>query len=416
MKVYVEVYGCTANKGDASLIKGVIKKSNHKLVDNIEDADASIILTCTVIDTTEQRMLYRLKKLRDSGKKVVVAGCMASVQSDKIKAIIPEASLLPPKYSHHIVDILDNKKISFIEKNKTVFPKHFDDIFAPISISEGCMFSCTYCITSIARGKLKSYPISEISRDVCIALRNGCKETQLTSQDTSSYGFDLNTDLGNLLREISSVKSDFKVRVGMMNPYTCLKNLDSILDGFDDSKIYKFVHLPVQSGDDYILEKMNRKYSVDDFIKIVKVFRDKYPEITIATDVIVGFPSETEDQFQNTIDLLKNIKPDITNITRFSARPFTKAKDLKGRIKTEIVKERSRKLTEMCSNISKENNKKHIRKKYIVLVTEKGKNNTHVGRSDNYKPVVIKNKVDIGEFIPVEIIKAESTYLVGSII
>ena len=416
MKVYVEVYGCTANKGDASLIKGLIKESDHKLVDNLEDADASVILTCTVIDTTEQRMLSRLKKLKDSGKKVVVAGCMASAQSDKIKSIIPEANLLPPQYSHHIVDILNGKKTQFIEKNKTAFPKHFDEIFAPISISEGCMFSCSYCITSIARGKLKSYPISEINRDVCIAVKNGCKEIQLTSQDTSSYGIDLNTDLGNLLREISIIKDNFRVRVGMMNPYTCLKNLDSILDGFDDSKIYKFVHLPVQSGDDDILEKMNRKYSVNEFIKIVEIFRDKYPNITISTDIIVGFPSETDDQFQNTIDLLNTIKPDITNITRFSARPFTKAKDLKGRIKTEIVKERSRKLTEICSNISKEKNKKHIGKKYNILITEKGKDNTYVGRAGNYKSIVVEEKFDIGEFIPVEINKAESTYLVGSII
>ena len=416
MKVYVEVYGCTANKGDASLIKGILKESEHELVKSLDDADALVILTCTVIDTTEQRMISLLKKLKETGKRIVVAGCMASVQSEKIKSIIPDADLLPPQYSHHIIDILDGKKTDFLEKNKTAFPKYFDDIFAPISIAEGCMFSCSYCITTLARGELKSYPISEINRDVCIAVKEGCKEIQLTSQDTSSYGLDLNSNLGNLLRELSILKGEFRIRVGMMNPYTCLKNMDSIIDGFDDPRIYKFVHLPVQSGDNDILEKMNRKYSVDDFIRIVNNFREKYPEITISTDIIVGFPSETDEQFQNTIDLLKTVKPDITNITRFSARPFTKAKEFKKRIKTEIVKERSRKLTKICSTISKENNQKHIGKKYTALITEKGKNNTFVGRTENYKPVVIKEKVKIGEFISVKIINAKSTYLVGSII
>jgi len=416
MKVYVEVYGCTANKADASLIKGIIKESEHELVKSLDDANALVILTCTVIDTTEQRMISLLKKLKETGKRIVVAGCMASVQSEKIKSIVPNADLLPPRYSHHIIDVLNNRKIDFLDKNKTAVPKYFDDIFAQISIAEGCMFSCSYCITTLARGKLKSYPISEINRDAYIAVKNGCKEIQLTSQDTSSYGFDSNNDLGDLLRELSMLKGDFRIRVGMMNPYTCLKNIDSILDGYDDPKIYKFVHLPVQSGDDEILEKMNRKYSVYEFFKIIKRFREKYPEISVSTDIIVGFPSETDEHFQHTIDLLEIVKPDITNITRFSARPLTKAKEFKDRIKTEIVKERSKRLTSICSKISKENNQRHIGKKYTVLITEKGKKNTFVGRTENYKPVVIKEKVRIGEFIHVKIINAEQTYLVGSII
>ena len=202
----------------------------------------------------------------------------------------------------------------------------------------------------------------------------------------------------------------------MMSPYTALKNLDSIIKGFDHPNIYKFLHLPVQSGDNDILKNMNRKYTIDDFLEIIKKFRKKFPDITISTDVIVGFPTETHEQFQNTVDLLKTVKPDITNITRYSARPYTKAKTMKGRVRTEVVKERSKILTELCSKISKENNLTHVGKKYTVIVTEKGKNKTFVGRAENYKPVVIKEKVEIGEFILVEVTKAASTYLFGSII
>ncbi len=416
MKIYIEVYGCTANKADGNLIKGILKKNNFEIVNSINESDLIIILTCIVIDTTEQRILSRLKKLKEKGKKIIVAGCMASIQQEKIKKILPNARFLPPQYSNNIVDVIKNKHIDLKYKNKTCFPKYYDDIFAPIAISEGCLFNCSYCITSIARGKLISFPVIEIIKDIKNAIKNNCREIQITSQDTSSYGFDINTNLGVLLKRIKAIKGDFKIRVGMMNPFTCKKNLNSIISGYKDNKIYKFLHLPVQSGDNQILKKMNRKYNVDEYTNIVEKFRSFYPGISIATDVIIGFPTETDEQFQNTIDLLKTIKPDITNITRFSARPFTKAKTMKGRLKTENVKNRSKILSNICLDISLENNKKLIGNKYKILVTEKGKNNTYIGRNDNYKPVVIRQKIDIGSYTNVKIIDAQSTFIVGSII
>jgi MiaB-like tRNA modifying enzyme len=415
MKVYLEVFGCTANKSDASLIKGVLKDNNFDMVDSIDKADALILLTCTVINTTEQRMIYRLKKFRDTGKKVIVSGCMASVQSELVKSIVPDAILLPPQFSYQIVDVINNENPFFKDKNKTNFSKLFEDVFAPISISEGCNFSCSYCITSKARGKLKSYPIEEVYNDIKNAINNGCKEIQITSQDTSSFGIDIGENLGNLLSNICKINGLYRIRIGMMNPYTCLRNIDSIINGYKSSKIYKFLHIPVQSGDNIILKKMNRKYSVEDFLKIIDKFRSYYPDITVSTDVIVGFPTETDEQFQVTVDLLKKIKPDITNITRFSARPYTEAKSMKGRIDTNIVKNRSKILTDLCSKISKNKNIEHIGKEYNILITEKGKDNTFVGRSENYKPVVLSGKFKIGEVKSVRITKAASTYLVGSI-
>jgi tRNA A37 methylthiotransferase MiaB len=161
---------------------------------------------------------------------------------------------------------------------------------------------------------------------------------------------------------------------------------------------------------------MNRKYKVEEFEGIVKKFRDFLPGVTLATDIIVGFPTENEQDFQKTVSLLEKVKPDITNITRFSARPFTEAKKMKGRVDTKISKERSRILTELCSNISKENNEKFVGKNFDVLITERGKNNTWVGRTSNYKPVVLKKKnLDIGQILNINILKAENTYLVGNI-
>jgi len=416
MKIYVEVFGCTANKADASLIKGQIKKENHEIVNNPKDADVLIILTCTVIDTTEQRMLSRIKQLNTTGKKLIAAGCMASIQTEKIQDISSNIMFLPAQDSYKILQLLNNGKLANNNENKTKYAKYFDDIIAPISIAEGCNFSCSYCITTKARGKLRSFPINEIKKDIKESISQGCKEIQLTAQDTSSYGLDSNSNLGELIQNLNDIEEEIRIRIGMMNPYTFLKNQESIVKGYKNSKIYKFAHLPVQSGDNEILSNMNRKYTVEEFKNAVKIFRKNYPEITIATDIIVGFPTETDEQFQHTIDLLKKIKPDITNITRFSARPFTLAKFMKGRIITEIVKERSKILSELCSKISEENNIKHVGKKYNILITKKGKNNTFVGRSENYKPVVIDENVSIGQSFPVKIKKAASTFLVGSII
>jgi len=174
--------------------------------------------------------------------------------------------------------------------------------------------------------------------------------------------------------------------------------------------------LPVQSGDDEILEKMNRGYTAKDFTHLVERFRKTIPTLTLSTDVIIGFPTETEEQFNRTIELLKQIKPDIINITRFSARPLTTAKTMKGRIPTHVVKERSKRTTEICSKISFEKNQEHLRKTYIVLVNEKGKQKTFTGRAENYKQVVLTEPVAIGDFVHVEIIDAAPTYLVGKLI
>lgn len=414
MRVYLEVYGCTANKADARIIVGLLKNHGDVLVDDINVADIIIILTCTVIDTTEQRMLSRLREFKKTGKPIVVAGCMASVQLDLIYSIVPYALLLPPRDVHRILEILYDETLNI---DKCYAPKFFEGIIAPISVAEGCMFSCSYCITSKARGYLESYPIDCILRDIEIALENDCKEIQLTSQDIASYGLDRGDTLLDLIKSISDIPGDFRIRIGMMNPVNVKRNLSSLLEIYSvDPRVYRFLHLPVQSGDNDILASMHRGYRVEDFLYIVDSFRSIYPDLTLSTDIIVGFPGESEENFWNTKKLLENVRPDIVNITRFSARPGTVAKKLLNRIPTDIVKKRSRELTEIVSRFSLERNKGFIGKVCKVLVTEKGKNGTLVGRCNNYKPAVIPNDLSLGSFASVEIIDAKPTYLVGMLI
>jgi MiaB-like tRNA modifying enzyme len=419
MNIYLESYGCTANKSDTYLIISLLKKRSHKIVKEMENADIIIINTCTVINTTEQKMISRLKKFKKNNKKVIVTGCMASIQKDLIKSIISDVKFLDPKYSYNINDIIENKELSINKKNKTSYSKKYDNIVAPISISEGCKFSCSYCITTMARGELNSFPMKEIIKNVKSAITQNCKEIQITAQDTSSYGLDKNNsnyDLGILLNNLGKLEGDYRIRVGMMNPFTLKQNIDSIINGYDNQKIYKFLHLPIQSGDNDILQKMNRKYKSEDYQIIINKFRNKFSNISISTDIIVGFPTESDKQFKNSIDIIKKLHPDIVNITRYSARPLTKAKKMKGRIDTNIVKNRSKKLSELCKIISYENNKKFIGNKFKILITEKGKNNTFIGRNDNYKPIILKENVKIGSFIDTEITEISPTYLVGTLI
>ena len=412
MKIYIETYGCTANKSDESTIKGILKNSDNQIINNIRDADFLLILTCTVIGTTEQRMLSRLKEFKKYDKKVIVAGCMPVVQSELIKSIIPDAFLISPNEIKNIGLIVNGS----YSKIKVISEKKFDDTIAPISISKGCIFSCSYCITHLARGELNSIPKKDIIKDIISATNQGCKEIQLTAQDTAAYGFDNGNNLGSLLEEICKIKRDFRIRVGMMNPSTLQKNLDLIIKSFKNEKIYKFLHLPVQSGDDDILKLMDRKYSVNDFKDIVKKFKKNFKNLTLATDIIVGFPSEDEKQFENSIKLVNEIKPDIVNITKFSARPYTLAKNMKNRISTDIVKKRSKFLTDYCKRILSEINKNYVGQEFNILITEQGKNKTYSGRTINYKPVVLKENVTIGNYYDVEIIGSAPTYLYGKLI
>ena len=416
MRFYIETYGCTANRSDESIIKGILTSKGMGMAEKPEVADVSIILTCTVIGTTEQRMLNRIRKLYNSSRKLIVSGCMASVQPDLIKKVAPAAEILPPDRIGQIYEVIVGKKVEERRISKTSLPRCFDDIRAPISIAEGCIFSCSYCITCKARGKLVSYPKEEIVSTVRDALRGGAKEIQLTSQDLASYGVDKGWSLLELVKDIASLEDEFMIRLGMMNPASVKKRIEEIVSLYSFDKVYKFLHLPVQSGDNEILKKMKRGYTVEEFAEMVDIFRSEYPDITLATDIIVAFPGESEESFQKTVNLIKEIEPDVTNITRFSPRPFTEAKRMKERVPTDIAKERSRYLSKLCESISLKINKKYIGKKYRALTIERGKNSTIVARTTNYKPVVLTERIDIGRFVDVEITGCSVTHLVGKLI
>lgn len=423
MKVYGEVYGCSANKSDFELGMGLLKQNGFLISKNPGEADVNIIFTCSVKGPTVNRMVERIKQLKKYSKPLIVAGCLTKTERELIEKIAPNASLLGPNSVGKIVDVaaktIKGKKVVVLAYSKNpLMPKmRINKIIDIIQIATGCLSSCTFCSTRIARGLLKSFRPNEIREAVINALQEGCKEIWLTSQDNSAYGRDIGITLADLLFSIALIKRQFFVRVGMMNPLHFEKaELQQLINAFSLPKIFKFLHLCVQSGSNKVLKDMKRGYTKQDFLSYVKMFREKIPRITLATDVIVGYPTETKEDFEQTYELIKEVKPDVVNISRFWPRKGTEASKLEQLPAKEVMR-RSKKMHLLVKKIMLEKNKEWIGWKGNVLVDEKGKDNSFISRNIYYKPIIIKSDKDIfGKIVKVEITGAKSNYLIGQLL
>ncbi len=418
MKVYIETYGCSANFSDSEIMSGLLKEAGHELVDSEKKADAVILNSCYVKDPTERKMKKRIKKLKN--KKLIVAGCFPESDRAGIEEIAPSASLIGPRNIQNIVEVVesDEKIVELggpgVEKSKLP-KKRKNPVVNIVQINEGCLCECSFCITKHSRGRLQSYSIGAIINDVKKSLEEGCKEIWLTSQDTGAYGLDFNRNLAELLNKVSEIKGDFKTRIGMMNPIHAIRILPELIASYKSEKIFKFLHLPIQSGSDRILDKMKRGNSVQEFETIIEKFREAFPKLALSTDVIVGFPSETESDFQKTLDLIERIKPDIVNISRYGARPGTEAAEFE-QISGWKKKERSRKLTKLVKKVGLEKNKEWLDWTGEILIDKKGKPGSWIGRNFAYKPIVVRSKENLlGKRLKIKIIKAKPTYLISEI-
>ncbi|MEM2139215.1 MAG: tRNA (N(6)-L-threonylcarbamoyladenosine(37)-C(2))-methylthiotransferase, partial [Candidatus Woesearchaeota archaeon] len=283
-----------------------------------------------------------------------------------------------------------------------------------LPINEGCLGSCTFCKTKFARGHLYSYEPEAIANQARDALNDGIKEIWLTSQDTACYGYDIKTNIVELLKKILEMNRPFKLRLGMGNPEYFKEQIDNLLPLFNDKRLFRFMHIPLQAGSNKVLKDMKRDYLVEEYIALIKKIKSYYADMTLSTDIICGFPTETNVDFEQTLKVIEETRPDVLNISRFWPRPGTKASKIK-QLPSEIVKERSIKLRELFYKIAKENNKKWLSWKGEILIDEIGKNDSFIGRNYAYKPVIIKktNELKLGDFINVEIIKTETHDLRG---
>ena len=376
-RVYIETYGCRYNFGDTAKLVEVLKHHGSAIADTEDDADAIVVNTCTVVGPTERRMLRRLARFAD--RDLSLTGCMPAVQIDAIRAVCSPVVILPDTIQEYYA------RLNTVTGGEAGI----------VQVAQGCQGRCTYCITRFARGSLRSFSIPVVRSQVLAFAGCGTAEIQLTAQDVSAWGRDSGSTLSELLRQISDIPEPAMLRVGMMNPATVRDILDDLIDAFASDRIFRFLHLPVQSGSDAILAKMGRGYTIDEYEETVSAFRKRYPDITLMTDAIVGFPGETEEDFTATLDLLDRIRPNKVNVTRYSRRPLT---PLSGEydFPDSVKKDRSRLLQIRAESWYSAINAPLLNTVVPFVVTETIRNGSVMARSPNYTGIVLNEDLPQG--------------------
>ncbi len=422
MKFYIETFGCTANLGNSQDLARALQENGH-IPSSLEDADAIIVNTCAVTEKTERKVLRRLVQLQ--GERLIIAGCLSVAIPESIRSIpclerkgllnrssaAGISALFEKSPGRHIGELPGCRRLEALPFRLSTS----DSLCAVVNVAEGCNGSCSYCIVARARGRLKSRSEEDVAEEVKKLAALGAAEVQISAQDTAAYGSDIGTDLGGLLSRLVEIPGDFRLRVGMMNPNSALMIKDQLIAAYQSPRIYRFLHVPVQSGSPEILRRMGRRYLPEDFLKLVSAFRSFYPKITIITDVITGFPGETDEDFMQTMRLIERLQPDKVNITRFSPRPGTSAAfmyDMPDRIK----KDRSRELTRLWLHIASQRNFQYMGQVLQARITERGRDGTMKARAGNYLGIVIKCPSKLGTSIRVLIDECNPFYVSGQIV
>ena len=424
MKVYIESYGCTFNKADGQIIAGNLQENDIDIVDSIEEADVIIVNTCYVKLPTENKVTYKIQKLQKDfpDKKIIVGGCMVEIDPEKLDKIGPNCSWIGPHQLNKAADVVNGtycgeviRECGFSKEPKVGVPKVTDDSLVHIiQICEGCLGACTFCCTRFARGPLNSYPIEDIVAEAKKAIENGACEIQLTAQDTAAFGRDSGEKLSDLIKEVANLDGDFRVRVGMMHPKNILNDVDEIIDAMKHPKVYNFIHLPAQSGSDKVLSEMRRGHTLSQYLDIVSKFKSEIPGLALAVDIIVGYPTESDEDFDLTVKLLEEIKPSIIHLSKYQHRKGAISSSLP-EIPRDVMKKRSKFLSEIKSKITEDENIDLIDSIQNVLVVEKGSKGGFIAKTDSYIPVIVHN-VELGTFVKVKITEATATYLISELL
>jgi threonylcarbamoyladenosine tRNA methylthiotransferase CDKAL1 len=416
-RFYIESYGCSANLSDSEIIAGILSKACIKQAENPESAGIIIINTCYVKQSTESKILRRISNLREKfpEKKLIITGCMTDAIPEKILLAAPKAFLVSTNRIDEIGVIATSAKghkeiLGNFKLEKLGLPKLRKNCLVDIiQICSGCLGRCTYCGTKIAKGSLFSYPPEKIKGEIKEISGLGCREFWLTGQDIGCYGFDIGTTLPELLEKILENQGKYFVRLGMMNPNHLEKIVEPLLNVCEDVRVMKFFHIPIQSGSDRVLSDMSRGYLARDFEKPVSRIRQNFPFCTIGTDIIVGYPTETEEDFEKTMELIRKTKPDWINVSKFTSRQGTSARKLKP-LNSAWVKDRSERASILAKEIQIEQTKKWLGWSGEVLVTQKG-----IGKNFAHREISIRGG-KVGEFVKVRVERVEKFRIIGELL
>ena len=417
--VHFITQGCSANVADSETMQGLVKQHGDTLVGSVEEADVVVFNTCTVKGPTESFFKKKLQELESKGKKIVLAGCIPQGQVKDFQEYSRIGTYQIKRINEVVSATSEGNVVSFLERideGRLNIPKVRKNKFVEIvPILQGCLNSCTFCKTKHARGNAQSYSVQDIVRHISKAVEEGVKEVWLTSQDNAVYGLEFGSNLAKLLKEIVSIERDFKIRVGMGNPKYMIPYLDELIEVMKDEKIFKFIHIPLQTGNNQVLKDMQRGYTAEEYKFIIDKIRKQIPDMTFMTDIIVAYPTETKAAFDDTVRVLRETKPDLINISRFWPRPGTPASKLK-EIDGLEAKNRAKYVMELFKELGAEINKKWIGWEGPITITEKGKNNTSIGKNKFYKQVIVPGDYKIGTELHVKINESTSLDLRGEII
>jgi threonylcarbamoyladenosine tRNA methylthiotransferase CDKAL1 len=424
IKIWIEAYGCAASMGDSEMITGLLKYEGYNIGNSETESSVNIIVTCSVKDVTEHKMLHRIGQLIRTGKPLIIAGCLPKANKALLETKYPKVSLLGPHSINNTIKVVKSAlsgvravALGDSTSDKINLPKvRLNPTTSIIEIASGCKSACAFCQTKLAKGQLRSYRIGDVLRQIRHDVNDGCKEIWLSSTDNGCYGRDIGTNLVDLLESCINIEGEYKIRIGMMNPMFLRDMTHRLVELLTDSdKIFKFLHIPVQSGSDVILRKMKRGHTAKVYVDTVRAFRHKIPEVTIATDVIVGFPFETNDDFEKTLEILRITEPDIINISKFSSRPGTLAANFK-KVPSQVIKARSRQMHLIVNNIGLKRNSLWKGWEGDMIVNQSD-DKWLQGRNYAYKPIHVmrsgSDQVRLGDRITVTIQDLSNHILIG---
>ncbi|EDV36760.1 uncharacterized protein Dana_GF11786 [Drosophila ananassae] len=428
-KVFVKTWGCAHNNSDSEYMAGQLAAYGYKLSGK-EDADLWLLNSCTVKNPSEDTFRNEIESGMKNGKHVVVAGCVpqGAPKSDYlnglsvigVQQIDRVVEVVEETLKGHSVRLLQNKKKVHgrrVAGAPLSLPKvRKNPLIEIISINSGCLNQCTYCKTKHARGDLASYPPEEVVERARQSFAEGCCEIWLTSEDTGAYGRDIGSSLPELLWKLVEVIPEHcMLRVGMTNPPYILEHLEEVAKVLQHPRVYAFLHVPVQSGSDSVLGEMKREYCRKDFEHVVDFLRERVPGVTIATDIICGFPTETEADFEETMTLCAKYRFPSLFINQFFPRPGTPAAKME-RIPANLVKKRTKRLTDLFYTYEPYSGR--VGQIYTVLVTEISHDKLHyVGHNKSYEQVLLPMRENLlGTRVHVRITSASKFSMVGEIL
>ncbi|XP_076756372.1 threonylcarbamoyladenosine tRNA methylthiotransferase [Xylocopa sonorina] len=425
--IYVKTWGCTHNNSDSEYMAGQLATYGYKLTENKYEADLWLLNSCTVKSPAEDHFRNEIEAGKKIGKHVVVSGCVP--QGAPKSSFLQGLSIIGVQQIDRVVEVVEEtlkgNTVRFLQQKKEggkriggaslSLPKvRRNPLIEIIAINTGCLNQCTYCKTKHARGELGSYPPEEIVERARQAFDEGVCELWLTSEDTGTYGRDIGTSLPELLWKLVDVVPDgCMVRVGMTNPPYILEHLEEISKILRHPRVYSFLHVPVQSGSDQVLADMKREYTRADFEQVVNYLRERVPGLTIATDIICGFPTETEQDFEETMKLCEKYKFPSLFINQFFPRPGTPAARMP-KVPTQDVKKRTKRLSEFFQSYSPYEEDR-IGLVQDVLVTEVSHDKKHyVGHNKSYEQILVPLKEDyLGKMIKVKIVETTKYSMKG---